>query len=173
MIEHKKISVVALNGPVIGWPAAWVASADIILAAESAYVYMPFMKLGISVEAAGSFSWPWRVGGGLGMDMILTCRRTTARELYNAGGIQRIFPDSEFQKGVSDFIAELSSQTAISMLEAKHIVKEPYRAAANHAIARESVFQYERGAINARSGGANAGFAQRAKELEEKKKGKL
>lgn len=49
LIEHKKIVVIALNGPVIGWPAAWVAAADIILAAESAYVYMPFMKLGENV----------------------------------------------------------------------------------------------------------------------------
>lgn len=128
---------------------------------------------GISVEAAASFSWPQRIGMGMGMDLILTGRRATARELYAVGGVQRVFPDSEFKKGVSAFVDELASQSAVAMLEAKHITKEPWRMMANNAIARESVFQYERAAINARGGGANAGFAARAKELEEKKKGKL
>ena len=109
------------------------------------------------------------------MDMILTGRRVTARELHAAGGIQRVFPDSEFQARLKEFVEEMSGQVAVSMLEAKHIVKEPWRAMANHAISRESVFQYERGAINARMGGAgaNAGFAARAKELEDKKRAKL
>ncbi|TPX34088.1 hypothetical protein SmJEL517_g03167 [Synchytrium microbalum] len=171
LVEHKKVTIAALNGPVIGWPAAWVATFDIILAADNAYVYMPFMRLGASIEAAGSFSWPYRVGSGLAADMVLTGRKVTAQELLAVGGVQRVYPVASFAKDVAAFMAEMKTLNARSLLEAKFLMREPVRNAMRAAVTAETHYQIEKSG-GPRDNSTTSGFAMRAKEIADAKAAK-
>jgi len=170
LIEHKKITVVALNGPVVGWPAAWVPAADLIVAADSAYVYMPFVHIGAMIEASGSYSWAWRVGGGLASDMILTGRRVTAQELYNAGGVQRVWPTASFQVELGKFIEDLAERcNPNTLLEAKGLIRNPI----TKMLMQTAVVNEQYNQIHRRSNDSASGFAKRLAEIEAKKKEKL
>src|SRR3954452_20779994 len=51
IIDHKKVFVLALNGPGVGGGAAWFEGvADIVLAAQGAYLQVPFNALGLVPE---------------------------------------------------------------------------------------------------------------------------
>ncbi|KAI9030210.1 ClpP/crotonase-like domain-containing protein [Hyaloraphidium curvatum] len=174
LVEHTKITIMELNGPAIGWPACWIASGDLLLAAESCYVYMPFVTLGAMLEAGASMAWQWRIGAGLTLDMALTGRKVTAKELHTVGGVQRLWPDAVFRdeaKKMLDQMVETFNHS--TMLEAKSLIRNPVRNALRTAIIDETYWQVAR-TVTAGSDTSN-GFAKRQAELEAKKKqaGKL
>ncbi|KAJ3340267.1 hypothetical protein HDU93_007229 [Gonapodya sp. JEL0774] len=170
LVDHKKILIAALNGPVIGWPAAAISVVDLIIASDNSYVYMPFMSLGISIEAGGSLGWRLRAGIGMANDMILTGRRATAQELLALGGIQRVFPSATFAKDAAGWVRELAKNNPWSQLEAKRIIREPLKAQFHAAIASEQESQIERAGI---SFGVPSGFSKRQAELASAKKSKM
>ncbi|KXS12125.1 ClpP/crotonase [Gonapodya prolifera JEL478] len=191
LLEHKKIVVVALNGPAVGWPAAWIPAADLIVASDSAYVYMPFVHIGAMIEASGSYSWTWRVGGGLASDMILTGRRVAAADLYSAGGVNRVWPAASFSTELAKFVGELANQcNPNTLLEAKALIRSPTVVSAMQtAVVNETYHQVRSPSsyrVNAptssalfepptkvmrRSGDSASGFAKRLAEIEAKKAG--
>jgi peroxisomal 3,2-trans-enoyl-CoA isomerase len=48
IIDHRKVFVLALNGPAVGGGAAWFTGiSDIVLASSSVYLQVPFSALGM------------------------------------------------------------------------------------------------------------------------------
>lgn len=113
-----------LNGPAIGWPSCWIAAGDILLAAESCYIYMPFIHLGAMLEASASMAWQWKIGAGFTLDMALTGRKVTAKELYTVGGVQRLWPDATFREEAAKFLEEMVERcNHDTQLEAKFLIR--------------------------------------------------
>jgi enoyl-CoA hydratase/carnithine racemase len=58
MIDHKKVLVLALNGPGVGGEAVWFPGvADMVLAAKGAYLQLPFTALGLVPENGSALSF--------------------------------------------------------------------------------------------------------------------
>ena len=55
MIDHRKVLILALNGPAVGGGAAWFPGiADIVLASNTAWLQCPFSALGLVPEVRDS-----------------------------------------------------------------------------------------------------------------------
>ncbi|KAJ3214367.1 hypothetical protein HDU67_001755 [Dinochytrium kinnereticum] len=124
-IEHPKPLVVALNGPVVGFPAGVISLADVIYASESATLYTPFTSLGLCSEGGSSIGFTKRMGAGLASEALLFGRKFSAQELLSAGFVQRVFPDSQFHDEVSKILKNVvNSAYPVSLNVTKKLIRD-------------------------------------------------
>ncbi|KAJ3111202.1 hypothetical protein HDU96_005902 [Phlyctochytrium bullatum] len=137
-INFPKPLVIALNGPVIGFPAGMIASADVIYAAESAFLHTPFMTLGLCPEGASSAAFVHRMGPGNAADVLLFGRKLSSRELLACGFVQRIFPDEAFHENVEKLVrGSLATANPTSLIVSKRLIRDSFAATYSRAAALE------------------------------------
>jgi len=129
IIDHKKVFVLALNGPGVGGGAAWFEGvADIVLASESAYLQVPFSALGLVPENGSAINFAQSMGVHRTNDFFMFGRKLSAQELLDWGLVNRIFPADGFQASVKGFLEEqLKVNDGKSMMEAKRLQNAPLR----------------------------------------------
>lgn len=130
IIEHKKVLVVALNGPAVGGGAAWfLGLADIIFAVESSFLQVPFSALGLVPENGSIRNFAQSMGVHRANDFLMFGRKLTAQELEQWGLVNRILPAAGFHEGVEAFLQEqLRVNDGRSMMLAKQLQNAPLRA---------------------------------------------
>jgi Delta3-Delta2-enoyl-CoA isomerase len=129
IIEHKKVFVLALNGPGVGGGAAWFEGvADIILAAEGAYLQVPFNALGLVPENGSAIAFSQSMGVHRSNDFLMFGRKLTVEDLEKWGMVNRIFPKEGFQESVLGFLNDqLKVNDGKSMMETKRLQNAPLR----------------------------------------------
>lgn len=129
MIDHKKVLVLALNGPAVGGGATWFpGSADIVLAADNAYLQAPFSALGLVPEFGSATQFFQLMGPRRANDFLMFGSKLEAKEMKELGLVNRIFSKEDFHGQVMTFLAEqLRVNDGESMMEAKRLQNEPLR----------------------------------------------
>ncbi len=129
MIDHKKVLVLALNGPAVGGGAAWFEGvADIVLAAEGAYLQVPFSALGLVPEFGSATAFSQSMGVHRANDMLMFGRKMSVEELEKWGMVNRILPKEDFHHKVVEFLEQqLDVNDGKSMMEAKRLQNLPLR----------------------------------------------
>jgi peroxisomal 3,2-trans-enoyl-CoA isomerase len=129
IIDHKKVFVLALNGPGVGGGAAWFEGvADIVLAAEGAYLQVPFNALGLVPESGSAINISQSMGIHRANDFLMFGRKLTVEELENWGLVNRIFPKEGFHDHVVRFLKDqLAVNDGKSMIESKRLMNAPLR----------------------------------------------
>lgn len=129
MIDHKKVLVLALNGPGVGGGAAWFEGvADIVLAAEGAWLQVPFNALGLVPENGSATHFAQSMGVHRANDFLMFGRKMTVEELEACGMVNRIFPAKGFHDSVVKFLEEqLEINDGKSMMETKRLQNLPLR----------------------------------------------
>ncbi|ODV94669.1 hypothetical protein PACTADRAFT_50532 [Pachysolen tannophilus NRRL Y-2460] len=92
-INHKKILVSCLNGPVIGLTAALICLSDLIYCFndKDVFLLLPFSNIGLVCEGAVSRSLLKRIGISKTNEAILLSKPIYAKELYRLGFINKIY----------------------------------------------------------------------------------
>lgn len=129
IIDHKKVFVLALNGPGVGGGAAWFTGlADIVLAAANSYLPVPFSSLGLVPEYGAAKTFAQSMGVRRANDFLMFGRKCSVEELECWGLINRTLPSHGFDKAVLDFLQEqLELNEGGSMLETKRLQNAPLR----------------------------------------------
>lgn len=129
IIDHKKVFVLALNGPGVGGGAAWFEGvADIVLAAQGAYLQVPFNALGLVPENGSAISFAQHMGVHRANDFLMFGRKMTVEELEQWGLVNRIFPKEGFHQSVVKFLNDqLAVNDGKSMMETKRLQNTPKR----------------------------------------------
>ena len=168
MIDHKKVLVVALNGPAVGGGAAWFPGvADILLAAEDAWLQVPFSALGLVPEFGSAINFSQSMGVHRANDFLMFGRKLGAQELEQCGMVNRIFPKQGFQESVRKFLEEqLDVNDGKSMMEAKRLMNAPLRDGRMVAVANAMDALAERMV----EGAPAARFAKKRAEMEAQSK---
>ncbi len=98
VLEMRNLSipiVAAVNGPAVGVGCAIALSADIIVAAESAYFYQAFAKVGLVPDGGSSFLLTRSVSRARAMEMMLLAPKIDAATALAWGLINRVTPDAD------------------------------------------------------------------------------
>ncbi|OCL13009.1 ClpP/crotonase [Glonium stellatum] len=129
LIDHRKVVVLALNGPGVGGGAAWFQGiADIVLAAAGAYLQVPFSALGLVPENGSAVSLAQSMGVHRANDFLMFGRKLSVEELEGWGLVNRVFPAEGFQERVVGFLREqLETNDGRSMMEMKRLQNAPRR----------------------------------------------
>ena len=89
--------IAAVNGPAAGAGANLALSADVVIAAESAYFMQAFTRIGLIPDAGGTYWLPRSMGAAKAMGAALFADRITARQADDWGMIWEAVPDDEFE----------------------------------------------------------------------------
>ena len=123
MIEHKKVLVLALNGPGVGAGGSWFQGvADIFYAAEGAWLQVTFSQLGLIPETGAAVNWAQSIGVHRANDWLMFGGKATVEELKTMGLVNQIFPKEGFHEKVRAHLKEiLKDRSGKSMMEAKRM----------------------------------------------------
>ena len=97
--------IAAVNGPAVGYGAALAAAADLAVAADDAYLLLPFTGIGLVPDGGSSVTIARAVGRALAAEMALTGRRLGAEEARAAGLFSRVVPGPDLA-GVAHALAD-------------------------------------------------------------------
>jgi peroxisomal 3,2-trans-enoyl-CoA isomerase len=131
IIDHKKVFVLALNGPGVGGGAAWFPGvSDIVLASSSAYLQVPFSALGLVPENGSAINFSQSMGVHRTNEFLMFGRKLSAQELEQFGMVNRVFESKgeDFQKQVREYLEQqLRVNDGKSMMEMKRLQNAPLR----------------------------------------------
>ncbi len=92
--------IAAINGPAVGIGCSLALTCDLLIAAESAYMLLAFVNIGLVPDGGALALISTRVGAGRATQMALLGRRVPASELRRWGLVNDVLPDHEFEEFV-------------------------------------------------------------------------
>ncbi|KAK3714812.1 hypothetical protein LTR37_007547 [Vermiconidia calcicola] len=129
LIDHKKVLVLAMNGPGVGAGASWFqGTSDIFYAAQDAWMQVTFSQLGLIPEMGAAVNWAQSIGVHRANDWLMFGGKATADEMHKMGLVNRVFPTEGFHSKVQDYLTEmLKERSGKSMMEMKRLQNQSLR----------------------------------------------
>lgn len=123
MIDHKKVLVLALNGPGVGAGAAWFqGSSDLFYAAEGSWLQVTFSQMGLVPENGSALNWAQSMGTHRANEWLMLGGKATVEEMKEIGMVNKIFPKEGFHDHVHAYLKEmLQDRSGKSMMEMKRL----------------------------------------------------
>ncbi len=88
----------AVNGPAVGIGCSLALTCDLLVAAESAYMLLPFVNIGLVPDGGALALVSARAGAGRATQMAMLGERIPASVLRRWGLVNDVLPDHEFQE---------------------------------------------------------------------------
>lgn len=127
-IENSRLPVLAaINGFAMGGGAVLSLSCDIRLAAQSARIGFPEVKVGAFASGSGTQRLPRLVGRGRALDLLLTGRTIDAAEAYQIGLVEYLLPDDQLMPKTLDLAAEIAANAPLAVAASKRCVNTGLR----------------------------------------------
>jgi 2-(1,2-epoxy-1,2-dihydrophenyl)acetyl-CoA isomerase len=111
--------VAAINGPAVGIGCSLALTCDLLLAAESAYMLLAFVNIGLVPDGGALALISTRVGAGRAAQMAMLGERITASVLRRWGLVNEVLPDHEFEEHVLHAVDRLAAGPTQSYAGAK------------------------------------------------------
>ncbi|MDM0027922.1 enoyl-CoA hydratase-related protein [Variovorax saccharolyticus] len=133
--------VCAVNGPAAGAGVGLALACDIVVAARSAYFYLPFLpKLGIVPDLGCTWFIPRRVGPARAMGMALLDQKLGAETAAQWGLIWAAFDDGALGSEALSIAQRLSRLPAHAVQEARRALEQSER----HTLPEQLHYESER-----------------------------
>jgi 2-(1,2-epoxy-1,2-dihydrophenyl)acetyl-CoA isomerase len=106
--EMPKPVVAAVNGPAVGIGLSLALAADLVIAAESAYLLLAFVNVGLVPDGGSSVFVPARVGFARAAEMAMLGERVSAPQALEWGLVNRVVPDDELEDAAGGLLRRLA-----------------------------------------------------------------
>jgi cyclohexa-1,5-dienecarbonyl-CoA hydratase len=118
MLETEVPTAAAVRGLCLGGAFELAAACNFLLAERSAVFAVPEIQLGVFPPVACAL-FPWKYGGSVSEDLILSGRRVKSEEAVRHGIISRLATDRSLEEEVDAFIDEdIAPRSASSLRHA-------------------------------------------------------
>ncbi len=107
--------VTALNGPAAGAGVSLALSGDIVVMADSAYLLLAFVNIGLVPDAGATWLVARSVGRARALEMALLGERLSAEEARAAGLVARIAPDADVLVQAQALAARLAAGPTLAL----------------------------------------------------------
>jgi 2-(1,2-epoxy-1,2-dihydrophenyl)acetyl-CoA isomerase len=114
--------VAAVNGAAAGLGCALALSCDLVLAAESGYFLLPFVRLGIIPDAGGLYFMAARIGLARAAELALLGERLPAAQALEWGLINAVHPDEELRAQADALVARLAQGPTVAYANIKRVL---------------------------------------------------
>lgn len=122
----KKPIIAAVSGFALGGGCELSMMCDMIIASESAKFGQPEIKLGVIPGAGGTQRLTRAIGKAKAMEMILTGKMYSAKEMYEAGLINRVTTDELYLDEAQALAKEIASMPLIAVQMAKEAILKSF-----------------------------------------------
>ena len=159
----EKPLVAAVQGQAVGIGATLLLHCDLVIAARSAQLSLPFVALGLVPEAASSLLLPRLVGRQRAAEMLLLGAPISAVQAHSLGWINRLVEEGELSTEARRLAAELARQPAGAVAATRRLLRGDPRETLERIEEEARVFGAQLGSeefrarVRARLGGARPG----------------
>jgi enoyl-CoA hydratase len=122
----KKPIIAAVSGFALGGGCELTMTCDMIVAAESAKFGQPEIKLGVIPGAGGTQRLTRAIGKAKAMEMILTGRMYTAKEMFDAGLVSKVVDDEVYLEEAQALAKEIASMPPVALQMAKESIMKSF-----------------------------------------------
>jgi 2-(1,2-epoxy-1,2-dihydrophenyl)acetyl-CoA isomerase len=101
--------VAGINGPAVGIGCSLALACDLLLAAESAYLLLAFVNIGLVPDGGSSVFVPARVGHARAAEMAMLGEKVPAAKALEWGLVNRVLPDAELRGEAEALVDRLAA----------------------------------------------------------------
>ncbi len=130
--------VAAVSGYCLGGGCELAMLCDIVIASESAQFGQPEISIGIIPGAGGTQRLPRAVGKSRAMEMILTGKFFSAREMEARGLVSRVVPPEAYLEEAKSLARDIASKPPVAVRFAKQAVNKVYELPLTEGLEYES-----------------------------------
>ena len=167
-IEASRLPVLAaINGFAMGGGAVLTLACDVRLAAHSARIGFPEVKVGAFASGSGTQRLPRLVGRGRALDLLLTGRTVEAAEAYQMGLVEYLVPDEQLLIKALALAEEIAANAPLAVSASKRCVNTGLREGYEVGLALEREMRVRTGGGADSVEGRNAFLEKRAPNFTE------
>lgn len=122
----KKPVIAAVSGFALGGGCELAMTCDMIVAAEGAKFGQPEINLGVIPGAGGTQRLTKAIGKAKSMEMILTGKMYTAKEMYSAGLVNKIADNDIYLDEAIELAKDIASKPTIAVQLAKESILKSF-----------------------------------------------
>lgn len=127
MLELDKPLITRVNGAATGLGATLAVYADIAIAAESAVIGDPHVKVGLSAGDGGALMWPMLVGFQKAKELLFLGDTVSAKEAERIGLVTYCVPDAELDARVDALADRLAKGARLAIGWTKRSINHTIR----------------------------------------------
>ena len=116
--------IAAVGGPAAGVGASLAFASDLIIAAEEAYFYLPFVGIGLMPDGGATLTVAASIGRARAMRMALRRERLGARAALEAGLIAEVCAGDELTTTVSAWVEDLVHGPVAALARTKMAIND-------------------------------------------------
>jgi 2-(1,2-epoxy-1,2-dihydrophenyl)acetyl-CoA isomerase len=106
--------IAGVNGPAVGIGLSFALACDLVVAAESAYLLLAFVNIGLVADGGSSLLIPERAGFARAAEMALLGERIPAAKALEWGLVNRVVADSDLTAHVDELADRLAAGPTLS-----------------------------------------------------------
>ena len=127
MLDLGKPLIARVNGPAVGLGATLAVYCDIVIAAQSAVLGDPHVRVGLVAGDGGALMWPLLIGFQRAKEYLLTGDNIPAPEAERLGLISRAVPDAELDAFVYGLAERLQRGAPLALAGTKKAINHTLR----------------------------------------------
>ncbi|MDR7096939.1 enoyl-CoA hydratase/isomerase family protein [Hydrogenophaga laconesensis] len=137
ILDLQKPLIARVNGAATGLGATLAVYADISIAAESAVIGDPHVKVGLAAGDGGALMWPMLVGFQRAKELLFLGDNLSATEAAKLGLVTHAVPDDELDARIDALTARLQKMPPVALRGTKRAI--------NHTLKQLALATFEFG----------------------------
>ena len=133
--------VAAVNGAAAGAGCSLALSADIVIAARSAYFLQAFVNIGLVPDAGATWLLPRLVGRARAMEMMMLGERISAEQALSWGLISRVVDDEQLASEARLLATRLAEGPTVALGLIRNLVRDSAQRPLSQSLAAERIAQ--------------------------------
>lgn len=133
----RKPVIAAVGGLAIGIGTTMLFHCDLVYAGESAFLQLPFTRLGLCPEAGSSFLLPLIAGHQRASELLLLGERFSAQKARELGIVNEVLPDAGYLEHAMDRALELAALPGDAVQTSKALIRASQQPALSRVIDTE------------------------------------
>ena len=101
--------IAAVNGPAVGIGCSLALACDLVYAAESSYLLLAFVNIGLVPDGGSSLFIPARLGFTRAAEMALLGEKIPAQKAFDWNLVNRVVPDADFGAEIEQVAARFAA----------------------------------------------------------------
>jgi 2-(1,2-epoxy-1,2-dihydrophenyl)acetyl-CoA isomerase len=154
--------VAAVNGPAVGIGLSLALACDLVVAAESAYIQLAVVNIGLVPDGGSSALVPARIGFSRAAELAMLGERLDARTALEWGLINRVVPDADLAANAEALARHLAQGPTRSYAGSKRQLNARVYAGLEEQLELEAQIQQEMAASQDFAEGVTAFLQKRA-----------
>jgi enoyl-CoA hydratase/carnithine racemase len=119
----RKVLIAAVHGQTVGIGVTMLLHCDLVVAARSTQMTMPFVKLGLVPEAGSSLLLPRAIGHHRAAELLLLGKSFDAASALEMGIVNRVVEDDALVEEARNLARAVAEQPPNALLTAKRLLR--------------------------------------------------